>query len=194
MSTPHAGERVARSAREWSATERPARATSYHGSVDKPGYIVPPPHLVPTRIETDSQTHRAPVRTSALPPFRPPAAAGSPEPAAASKLRWRILMPTGAVIVVDGAVLLGRNPVAPDSLPGAELVVVNDPAKTVSKTHAAFESLDGGLRVTDLHSTNGVTVTSPDGAEHEPAPGIPTPVVPGSTVHLGRYAVRVDRA
>ncbi|HWU47975.1 MAG TPA: FHA domain-containing protein, partial [Humibacter sp.] len=177
-----------------SAGERRAGATSYHGSVDKPGYIVPPPHLVPTRVETDSQTHRAPVHTSALPPFRPPVAAGTPEPADASKRRWRIAMPTGIVIVVDGVVLLGRNPVAPDSLPGAELVVVNDPAKTVSKTHAAFEPVEGGLRVTDLHSTNGVTVTSADGTEHETAPGIPTPVAPGSTVYLGRYAVRVDRA
>jgi FHA domain. len=167
-------------------------ATSYHGSVDKPGYIVPPPHLVPTRVETDSQTHRAPVRMSALPAFRPPAGVGSPEPAATAHPRWRITMPTGVTIVVDGVVLLGRNPVAPASIPGAELVAVNDPAKTVSKTHAVFEAVDGGLRVTDLHSTNGVAIAAPDGAEHDLAPGQASDVAAGSTVYLGRYAVRAD--
>jgi len=160
---------------------------------DKPGFIVPPPHLVPSHVDADSQTHRAPARTSALPPFRPPTAVGAPEAASVVEPRWQVTMPTGITVVIDGAVLLGRNPVAIEPWPSAELILVDDPAKTVSKTHAAFEAAGAVLRVTDLHSTNGVTVTAPDGAERDLPAGTASDVAPGSTVHLGRYAVRVDR-
>lgn len=175
-------------------SEPPGGGASYDDGVDKPGFIVPPPNLIPPRVETDSQTHRSPGRTSALPPFRPPVATGAQAPIATPDRRWQITLPTAVVIIVDEAVLLGRNPVAIQPWPNAELVVVNDPAKTVSKTHAAVHADGDVLRVTDLHSTNGVTIVTPDGIEHPCDAGVAAAVAQGSTVYLGQYAIRVDRA
>jgi len=87
--------------------------------------------------------------------------------------------------------VLGRDP-QPAATPGARPVAVDDPARTVSKTHAYAEPIAEGLRVTDLRSTNGVRVEGPDGAVRELAQGEPTLVAVGSALYLGEFGLRVD--
>jgi hypothetical protein len=157
--------------------------------VDTPGFITPPPGLVPPRHDTDTRTERMPARP-ALPVFNPPAAApdGVQQPPGPS---WLVVLPTGARVPVNGILLVGRNPVRFGAWADAGLLPVDDPARSVSKTHAVFETVGDGIRVTDLHSTNGVSLQDASGAATQPTPGVPTPVAAGTTVLLGSYRVTI---
>lgn len=73
---------------------------------------------------------------------------------------WGVALPDGSRLAVDRPTLIGRDP-APGAVDiGSDLTLVplDDPTKTVSKTHALLEPGDGGIRVVDVHSTNGVTI------------------------------------
>jgi hypothetical protein len=161
--------------------------------VDTPGFIVPPPDLIPPREDTGTETRRTPVRNTELPAFRPPTAAPSAVQTPEQR-PWRLVLPTGRTVPVTGALLVGRNPVHFGQWTDAELITVDDPAASVSKTHACFERSGDAVRVTDAHSTNGVAVQAPGGDQRELTPGVAAEVVDGSVVHLGRFAVRVERA
>lgn len=168
--------------------------------MDSSGFIVPPPHLIP-REDTGTETARVPGRARELPVFLPPAAAtptstpgAVPAATAPAARNWRLVLPGGHVVPLTGAVLVGRNPVAFGPWPEAELVAVDDAAASVSKTHAAFEAGSDAVRVTDVHSTNGVVAVSPTGEETSLQPGVAAPVAEGAVVRLGRFAVRVERA
>jgi hypothetical protein len=162
--------------------------------VDSSGFIVPPPHLFPPREDTGTETARVPDRVRELPAFLPPAAATTAgDPAATGVRRWRLVLPGGHVVPLAGSVLIGRNPVAFGPWPDAQLVAVDDPASSVSKTHAAFEAGSDDVRVTDVHSTNGVVAVSQAGAETPLEPGVSAPVGEGAVVRLGRFSVRVER-
>jgi len=105
---------------------------------------------------------------------------------------WRLHLPGDRSIPVTGTLLVGRNPShsAYSSAPDADLIALEDPTSTVSKTHAAVAVDRGdGLTVTDLHSTNGVII---DGVRAEP--GAPVPVADGGEVLLGDLRVRVERS
>ena len=105
---------------------------------------------------------------------------------------WRLTIPgIDAPVVVEGALFLGRNPASTDEFPQAELLVVPDPSKSISKTHALLE-LDGGLWVHDLDSTNGVWVVSPGESPSEVTPGTRAPVTPGSDLELGDVIIQVE--
>lgn len=97
----------------------------------------------------------------------------------------------GRTIDAGAPVLIGRNPAATREWPNAQLVAVDDEAKSVSKTHAAFAMHDGSFAVTDLDSTNGVLVTMPDGTELVPEAGQPLVIDVGTIVDLGEYRVIV---
>ncbi len=99
--------------------------------------------------------------------------------------------PRGEVVEFERAVLLGRNPSPDARFPDARLVSVPDPDKSVSKTHAALELIDGRVWVHDLDSTNGVWVAEPDNEATEVRPGLRTEVKPGWSVELGSVVVGV---
>ncbi len=69
-----------------------------------------------------------------------------------------------------------------------------DTTKSVSKTHAVVEVLDGALWVTDLNSTNGVFVTAPDTDDVQAVPMERTPVPAGSDIELGEFIIQVEKA
>jgi hypothetical protein len=100
----------------------------------------------------------------------------------------------GFDVVVDGALVLGRDPVTGPATPPARLVPVADPARSVSKTHALVEPAGDHVRVTDLHSTNGVRVLLPGHETRELVPGVPTSIPVGATVVLGDFEVRVHES
>jgi hypothetical protein len=140
-------------------TVRPAEAPAASPARDPDHYIAVPPSVESVthrfvRIETDSvaepggesideETHFAPIS---------PASSGPPS--------WSLVLPDGSRLRLDGPMLLGRDPAPLADQPTATLVPLADSSKTVSKTHALFVPADGGVRVTDLHSTNGVAITS----------------------------------
>jgi hypothetical protein len=185
--------------------------------VDSPDFIVPPPGLIPSAPspseEPDRTVRDAPPRSRpAFPPppaFRPTIAPGPPSAqngAQAVEERieaptptpqpgaWRLRAPGGLEVLLLRPVVLGRDPSAGAMRPEAAPIPLDDPARSVSKTHALVEVIDGRVAVTDLHSTNGTRVLTPAGEARELDPGVASEVAGGSTLLLGEFAVRVDRA
>ncbi len=158
--------------------------------MDDSGFIVPPPGLIPSRAEVAgvaADADSAPGRP--LPVFAPPPGPGAP--VAPARPVWRLHLPGDRTVPVTRPVLLGRNPsaaAAPAGASAAELIALDDPTSTVSKTHAALLPDGEGLSVTDLHSTNGVTLAG----VRIPA-GEPVPMTPGSELLLGDLRVRAER-
>ena len=87
--------------------------------------------------------------------------------------------------------VLGRDPAPPASAPAARVVPLDDPGKTVSKTHALLEPAGRGIRVTELHSTNGVAISSA-GVRSVLAPGGEGIAPIGSVIELGSFTVLVE--
>lgn len=161
--------------------------------VDSSGFITPPPGLLPPRGDTGTHTERMPRPGQSLPVFNPPEP-GRQEPQPDERPNWLAVLPTGARVPVGEALLVGRNPVRFEHWARADLLPVDDPARSVSKTHAGFEAVADGVRVTDLHSTNGVSVLDAWGEATALSPGTATLVAAGTTVLLGSYRVHLVTA
>ena len=107
---------------------------------------------------------------------------------------WQLRLADGQRMPVTGSLVFGRDP-SPVTRRASTMVSVVDPARSVSKSHALVElSADGDLSITDLHSTNGVSLVGADGSRTELDPGIRTPVLAGTRMMLGEFAVEVTRA
>ncbi|CAN5289003.1 hypothetical protein BH09ACT1_BH09ACT1_10300 [soil metagenome] len=140
----------------------------------------------------------APVAPAEKQSTTPPAAV-QPEPIASSTStpQWSLALHDGSVIHLTGALLLGRDPARLDGWQSADLLTINDPEKTVSKTHAALAIGPGGtLTVVDLDSTNGVGIlraAASNGAAELSVlePGEPEQIHSGDTLRLGNYAVEI---
>ena len=104
----------------------------------------------------------------------------------------RVTFDTGVDYPFGGSIVLGRNPVAPASRPTASPVPVNDPDRTVSKTHVVLTATREGVLVEDLHSTGGTVVVHADGQETPVLPGSPVLAAPGDTVRYGQRSVVVN--
>ncbi len=170
--------------------------------MDKPGFIVPPPWLVPER-DDESTVPAEDVAPASFPAFLPAPIGGMPAPALPphsvpapeepSVAGWRLTLDDGQSIVVTGALVLGRDPAEVASRPLAGLVRVHDPARSVSKTHAVIDPGGQTLSVTDLGSTNGVSITAPDGRVTDLDPGGQGFLESGSRLILGEFGVAVSR-
>ncbi|MDT0194566.1 RDD family protein [Arthrobacter sp. AB6] len=106
---------------------------------------------------------------------------GGPVPVAVLRIR----LDDGRDFQLDRSVLVGRNPVGQAGEQHAQLLAVDDPGRSISKTHLHLLTDGAGIWVTDRNSTNGSAVTTPNGARTPLAPGVPTFVTPGSSVHFG---------
>ncbi|WP_166845539.1 RDD family protein [Isoptericola sp. BMS4] len=93
-------------------------------------------------------------------------------------------------VPVDGRTLVGRNPQQDGGEPAAVLRL-EDPTRSVSKTHLELSPTTGGLLVTDLGSTNGSAVIAPDGTVHELRPGAPVTVTGGWVLQAGARRLTV---
>ena len=77
---------------------------------------------------------------------------------------WRLRTDDGFVASLTASkVVLGRNPASSEM--DVQAIAIPDSTKTLSKTHARLELVDGSWTLTDLHSTNGVIVIAADGSE-----------------------------
>ncbi|WP_167042849.1 DUF5684 domain-containing protein [Salinibacterium sp. ZJ454] len=106
---------------------------------------------------------------------------------------WSLQTGAGqSITLTQDVVLLGRNPKPSFGPADAQLVKLEDPAKTVSQTHARLDRGPGGWSVTDLHSTNGVIVVGAEGAEREILPETSTELA--ERFQLGDLDLRLTTA
>lgn len=114
-------------------------------------------------------------------------------PRDSSTSTWRLVLPDGATTTIGAATFVGRNPTRAAGDVEGDLLPVDDTTKSVSKTHAVIEVLDGHLWVTDLNSTNGVFVTAEGQDDVLANPGERTYVPAGSDIELGEFVIQVER-
>ena len=79
--------------------------------------------------------------------------------------RWRLVLPNGTALAIEGPMLVGRRPDAQAGPPRARLVTIDDPRRTVSRSHLVVAPIQGGVRATDVSGRSGIVVESVDGAE-----------------------------
>jgi hypothetical protein len=126
-------------------------------------------------------------------------ARAEPEPVAAPRLAHQaqpapflVTLDTGQVMSVTGPGLIGRSP---RPVPGERcdhVIVVDDPERSVSRTHARFGIENGTFWVSDAGSGNGTTLRLP-GGRVIPVPADQRVLVPsGSTIQVGDRGVRID--
>ncbi len=149
---------------------------------------VPPPPPAPSFAETPV-VPAAPAAASVVPSLDLESTRLSPPLANAT---WVVELPDGRRMPVAGALSFGRDPIADSAAPNTVLVPVDDPLKSMSKTHARIDLIAGEVFVTDLHSTNGTSVREPGGAAISLAPGVAHRLTGTAEVQFGDYAVSVQ--
>ena len=108
----------------------------------------------------------------------------------AKRDRWVLELPGGQQHeLVGDDIVVGRKPVAID---GSEVLVVNDPTRTLSKSHARLRRSGETWTIEDLDSTNGVFVTDATGTQVELEPGTAVTVV--GDVLIGTLEARLHIA
>jgi uncharacterized RDD family membrane protein YckC len=120
----------------------------------------------------------------------------APAPTAAVRpapVLLRLSFDTGERIDVTGDGLVGRSPAAEEGT--AHVVPVDDPARSISKTHLAFglEGAGDRLWVMDRGSTNGTVLVAPDGTSSVLPEGTRATVAAGWTIRFGQRSAVVER-
>jgi len=137
------------------------------------------------------ETPPAPANPFAAPanPVEPPSPRREPMP------EWTLVLADGVSVPVYGAVVVGRNPRLAEPT-GTVAVSIDDPTRTMSKTHARLWVEHGVLFIDDLGSTNGVALLAGGSVEHATAldPGAPVEVRAGDIVQLGEYRIGIRRS
>lgn len=105
---------------------------------------------------------------------------------------WWIVLADGRQVPLGSSARLGRDPGVDPTDPTALLIRVDDPAKSISKTHVSVAVVTDGILITDLHSTNGTIVRSA-GTSVVLAPEHPYCVTGDADVQLGDYVIQVRR-
>ncbi len=102
-----------------------------------------------------------------------------------------LLLPDGTSLPLHRDNVVGRRP---ESVPGVLAVVIADPTRTISKTHARL-SLDGDAWVVeDLDSTNGVVLIHDDGREQELDARQPVIATPRLLLGTLEVQIRTERS
>ncbi|GHG46761.1 hypothetical protein GCM10011331_07000 [Flavimobilis marinus] len=99
----------------------------------------------------------------------------------------KLVMSSGVTVTLDRTVLIGRAPVVSRvsnrDLP--RLVTVESPNHDISRTHAQVRAEGDRVLLTDLDSTNGVTLSLRGRPAERIRPGVAVDVPPDATVDLG---------
>jgi hypothetical protein len=134
---------------------------------------------VPVRQAEPVRQPEPPVR-QAEPPV--PQAAEPPRPPAAS---YAVTLDTGQSMAVSGWGYMGRNPQAGDGERCNHVIEIDDPNRSLSRTHIRFGIDATGFWVEDRDSANGTFIVRADGASMQGRPGERLVVPPGGAVRLG---------
>lgn len=95
------------------------------------------------------------------------------------------MLDDGREIAITGAgVLVGRDPSPAAGETGFTMIAIDDPSRSVSKTHLAVTRHGDRLAVADRGSTNGSSIVR-GGAERPLAPGESVPVEARDIIHFG---------
>lgn len=111
----------------------------------------PEPRLERWSVPRLESPFDAPVPASA--PGVPPSPARLPPPAPVS---WAVFFDTGEISVIDGNVLVGREPTT--STPNECTVAIDDPDKSVSRNHFCIARRGDEITIEDRGSSNGTAV------------------------------------
>lgn len=179
----------------------PGQAPAVPADAENAQFITLPPGIAIPPEAADSAAHliasaRRPATTGAeiVCPSAPAAPQPEPHGAPGGPAGWSLVLgDSGEAVEVTGAAFLGRNPAATIGRADGLLVPVDDPAKSVSKTHALVEVESGTLYLHDLDSTNGTRLRAAGVDEIRVEPGRRIAVAAGSTVVLGDFPIRVTR-
>lgn len=107
---------------------------------------------------------------------------------------WLLRLPDGAGVLIDATLLIGRSPDASLGPSGARLVAIDDPARTVSRSHLlAGPGPRGELLLRNISTLNALVVIRADGAERKVPPGGMTVLGAEARVLLGAYPVSLER-
>lgn len=106
----------------------------------------------------------------------------------------RIVFDTGEVLHVSGTGLVGRAPQPAPGETAEHLVPIDDPDRSISKTHLAFGVDDAGLWVEDKGSTNGTNLITDGAAPVRMLPHERVHVPDRATVRFGERSFTVGRA
>lgn len=180
------------------APPRPKAAVSRSEPVPSPA-----PAPAPVAVPAVAASEALPAPTTTLSPASPGESASPAESVPEvdeessavedSDAEWWLRLDDGRDIGVDRLVLLGRNPQPRAGEEDATLIKVSDEGRTVSKSHLAVGVDAGGLYVMDRGSTNGTTVTAPDGGQRPCPPGDLIDVPAGSVISFGDHWLEVRR-
>ena len=107
-------------------------------------------------------------------------------------MRYAMVFSDGNRYALTAPTLVGRNPHPEAGEDAYNLVVLNDPERTVSKTHLLIGVDAAGPYVVDRHSTNGTVVTLPDGQQILCGPQQKVRFTVGTTILCGQYSVRIE--
>ncbi len=126
-------------------------------------------------------------------PYAPPPAQDTVARPAVSRTRpVTVAIDTGEKAVVDRLLIIGRAPSARDG-EQAELLTVDDPSLSVSKTHLSVEVDGDNLFVVDRNSTNGTWIDDGRGALRPVPANQRTAVPPGARVLIGERVLSFAR-
>lgn len=103
-----------------------------------------------------------------------------------SRVTGHLVLPDGEALPLYRDNVVGRRP---ESVPGVHAVVIPDPTRTLSKTHARLSHDGDGWVVEDLDSTNGVVLLHDDGREQELDPR--QPVIATPRMLLGTLEIEI---
>jgi hypothetical protein len=95
-------------------------------------------------------------------------------------------LPGGDERRIDSVFLLGRRPRQLNRRDQSfALVPLASPTSAVSATHLEIRLDGANVLVTDLNSTNGTTLTFPDGRSERMRPGVAAAAAPGTSIDVG---------
>lgn len=93
---------------------------------------------------------------------------------------------TGETAIIGPPAIIGRNPSAKAAdIAGAQLIVVSDRSRTVSRMHADVAWVGGKLTVSDRGAGNGTSITRPAKGQFDLTPGKPYELLDGDMLHIG---------
>lgn len=103
-----------------------------------------------------------------------------------------VTLDTGQTLVLAAPLVIGRDPIALSHLPTAGLLPLDDPNRSISKTHCVIGPNQTEVWVEDCASANGTVVIEADGRRIVVKPGSRIVTEPGSTIRFGDRWLRIN--
>jgi hypothetical protein len=108
-----------------------------------------------------------------------------PERARPPAATFALHFSTGESVTVSGTGLIGRRPAPQPGEYFDQIVTIDDPGRSVSKTHLEFGQDGGVLWISDRYSANGTVVREPSRPPRLCPAGMRSRVARGSRVDIG---------